>query len=121
MRAAWPGVSVAPARPAAAARIQFGEALRFEVAVQLNGLAPDDVVVECLLDRGTREPTDRRVRQDLTFDGMMTETGEHRFVLELTPELCGQLDYRIRAYPWHRGAHPPLRARDDGLGVGFTR
>ena len=98
MRAAWPGVSLRrldqPPR-----RILFGEAVRIEVAAQLNGLAPGDVVVECLLDRGTREPTDRRVRQDLTFDGTMTETGEHRFVLELAPELCGRLDYRIRAYP----------------------
>jgi len=98
VRAAWPGVSLrrldSPPR-----RIPFGEAVRIEVAAALNGLAPGDVVVECLLDRGEREPTDRGVRQDLAFDGTMTESGEHRFVLELTPELCGRLDYRIRAYP----------------------
>ena len=26
---------------------------------------------------------------------------EQRFVLDLRPELCGRLDYRIRAYPNH--------------------
>ena len=31
----------------------------------------------------------------------MTEQGEHRFVLQITPEMCGKLDYRIRVYPWH--------------------
>ena len=98
VRAAWPGVGLrrldAPPR-----RIRFGETIRIEVAAKLNGLAPGDVVVECLLARGTREPEDRRVRQDLVFDGTMTEAGEHRFVLDLSPELCGRLDYRIRAYP----------------------
>jgi starch phosphorylase len=98
VRAAWPGVHLRrldqPPR-----RILFGDTVRIEVAVKLNGLAPADVVVECLLARGTREPTDRPVRQDLTFDGTMTEAGEHRYVLELAPELCGRLDYRIRAYP----------------------
>jgi starch phosphorylase len=98
VRAAWPGVALRrldqPLR-----RIRFGESLRVEVAAKLNGLVPGDVVVELLLVRGAREPTDRAVREDLTFDGTMTEAGEHRFVLDLAPELCGRLDYRIRAYP----------------------
>ena len=45
MRAAWPQIALrrvdAPKR-----RIGFGESLRFEVSVNLNGLQPDDVVVE---------------------------------------------------------------------------
>jgi starch phosphorylase len=98
VRAAWPGVTLRrldqPPR-----RIRFGDSVRVEVAARLNGLVPGDVVVELLLSRGAREPADRRVRQDLAFDGTMTEAGEHRFVLELSPELCGRLDYRIRAYP----------------------
>jgi starch phosphorylase len=27
--------------------------------------------------------------------------GEHVFTLDLEPELCGKLEYRIRAYPYH--------------------
>jgi starch phosphorylase len=36
-----------------------------------------------------------------------TEKGEHRFVLELSPEYCGKLGYRMRMYPHHeRLTHP---------------
>jgi len=34
-------------------------------------------------------------------EGVRTEKGEHRFVLELSPEHCGKLGYRIRIYPHH--------------------
>jgi starch phosphorylase len=81
--------------------------MRVEVAVHLDGLAHTDVAVELIMNRGAREPHDRRVRHELAHDGTRTERGEHRFVLELAPELCGRLDYRIRAYPRHElFAHP---------------
>ena len=106
VRAGWPGVRLrrldAPRR-----RITFGDSIRVEVAANLNGLAPGDVVVELLLMRGAREPADRRVRHELAFDGTKTDSGEHRYVLDLEPELCGRLDYRIRAYPCHEAlTHP---------------
>jgi starch phosphorylase len=34
--------------------------------------------------------------------------GEQRYTLELAPELCGRLDYRIRVYPWHELLTHPL-------------
>ena len=106
VRAAWPSVSLRRLDDPKM-RIQFGDSLRVEVAASLNGLAPGDVVVELLLARGIGEPEDGRVRYDLAFDGTMTEAGEHRFALELQPELCGRLDYRIRAYPCHEAlTHP---------------
>jgi starch phosphorylase len=106
VRAAWDGVTLrrldAPTK-----RIQFGDSVRVEVAVRLNGLSPSDVVVELLIARGTDEPTDKRVRNELLFDGTMADAGEHRFSLDLQPELCGRLDYRIRAYPCHEAlTHP---------------
>jgi len=30
-----------------------------------------------------------------------TEGGEDQFALQLSPELCGKLEYRIRVYPCH--------------------
>ena len=106
VRAAWPSVSLRRLDDPKM-RIQFGDSLRVEVAASLNGLAAGDVVVELLLARGIGEPEDGRVRYDLAFDGTMTEAGEHRFALELQPELCGRLDYRIRAYPCHEAlTHP---------------
>jgi starch phosphorylase len=100
VRASWPKVAIrrldAPPR-----RIEFGTSLHIEVAVELDGLAPSDVVVELLLEREGPGSREGRVRLELAHDGTRTERGEHRFVLELEPELCGRLDYRIRAYPCH--------------------
>jgi starch phosphorylase len=82
--------------------ISYGEGLRFEVAVYLDGLKPEDVVVELLLGRQTDYDTLRDSRRyRFEWEGVMTEQGEHRFVLQITPEMCGKLEYRIRVYPWH--------------------
>jgi starch phosphorylase len=96
VRAAWPGVSARrldiPER-----RIQFGQSIPIEVAVRLNGLKPDDVVVELLLSRGA----DETHRLALAESGAGPDAGEQRFTLQLKPALCGRLDYEIRVYPKH--------------------
>jgi len=95
VRHAWPRVSVrrldSPRK-----RIAFGDSFRVEVAVMLDGLSPDDVIVEIVMDHRGRQQ-----RFELAAAGTIAETGEQRFMLELTPDLCGQLEYRIRAYPCH--------------------
>jgi glycogen phosphorylase len=107
VRAAWPGVAlrrVDVPQP----RLKFGQSLRLKVAVTLNGLAPEDVVVELLLGVPEYESTEKKPRQyRFAADGAVDGGGKQRFVLELAPEVCGRLDYRIRAYPWHELlAHP---------------
>jgi starch phosphorylase len=102
VRAAWPGVDLRRLDAPKKKKIDFGDAIRIEVGAKLNGLSPSDVVVELLLTRGTSDPMDRRVRHQLAHDGTKTESGDHRFVLELQPELCGRLTYRIRCYPSHK-------------------
>lgn len=100
IRDAWEGVRLyridSPER-----RLKFGGALHIELAVQLNGLRPEDVTVEALVGRPGHIAGGRRVRHyPLTFVG----AGEHntlRYRLELTPELCGKLEYRIRVFPTH--------------------
>lgn len=103
VRAAWPGVSLrrvdAPAK-----RLAFGSSLKVEIAARLNGLAPADVAVEVLL---APSPGAAPVVHALHCAGAATGDGEHRFDCELRPDLCGQLEYRIRAYPAHpRLTHP---------------
>ena len=99
VRAAWPGVAVrrldSPKR-----RIEFGESVPIEIAARLNGLMPGDVMVELLLTR-LYERDQTRDRHELAASGMVADTNEHRFALELKPEVCGKLDYRIRIYPRH--------------------
>jgi len=101
VRSAWHGVT---ARRLDTPRksLRFGEGVQVDIAVDLNGLAPDDVIVEMMLAR--QSPYEKlRQPQRLSFEatGERTAQGEHRFALALTPELCGRLEYSIRVYPCH--------------------
>lgn len=97
---AWPTVSLRridnPLK-----RIPFGDSLRFEVAVQLDGLSPADITVELLMERpGANAKSKPPRRMFLEHQGPISN-GEDLFVLALTPDVCGKIDYRIRAYPHH--------------------
>jgi starch phosphorylase len=102
VRAAWPHVQLRAVnlpQPATA----FGERVRFEVAMKLNGLKPEDVAVELIVANTLREMATQRAAQSYAFtpQGERDANGEHHFALEISPELCGKLEYRIRAYPTH--------------------
>jgi glycogen phosphorylase len=80
----------------------FGQGVRIEIAVQLDGLQPEDVMLELVMGRHTHEPSQKQTAHfRFEAEGTRTEQGEHRFVLELTPEMCGRLEYRVRLYPYH--------------------
>ncbi|NWG87016.1 MAG: alpha-glucan family phosphorylase [Hydrogenophilaceae bacterium] len=99
VRQCWGGVSIrrldAPLK-----RIPFGEAMHIQAAMNLNGLKPEDVRVELLVGRASRggKESDRKVVQ---LQPTKSHGPECEFSLELTPDLCGKLVYRIRAYPHH--------------------
>lgn len=99
IRQAWPGVAIrrldTPAK-----RIEYGANMTLQIAVNLNGLRPEDVHVELLLSRAigkSRHPT--RIPFRFRFQGPLGDGREQLFALDLQPELCGQLDYRVRVYP----------------------
>jgi starch phosphorylase len=99
VRQAWSGVSLRrmdePQK-----RIAFGETLSLKVAASLNGLAPEDVRVEVLMGRASKQGQDR----DLQAVAMIPEGWDGQdslFTLELTPDMCGKLLYRVRVYPYH--------------------
>lgn len=101
VRSAWPGVRLhrldTPER-----RLPFGTSLQVQVAVQLNGLSPEDVTVEALIGRPSPNGdfTRRARHYPLTTAGV-TGNGEMLYTIALTPELCGKLEYRIRIFPSH--------------------
>ncbi|MBC7778633.1 MAG: alpha-glucan family phosphorylase [Proteobacteria bacterium] len=112
VRPAWAGVT-ARRLDQPKKSLRFGEGVQIEVAVQLNGLTPDDVVVELTLARQTQyEKLKQPQRLAFESTGLRTDQGEHRFALDLTPELCGRLEYRIRVYP-----HPALLTPPFELGM----
>lgn len=100
VRAAWDGVTMRrvdePLRT-----LTFGETATIDIAVGLNGLRPDDVTVELVLTRGLRDTIERQQRYELVAGEALAQSGDQRFSLDLRPELCGKLDYRIRMYPRH--------------------
>ena len=100
VEAAWPDVTVRRTKPAPES-IFAGETLPVEVAVNLGGLDPEDVVVECLVGRETEvgEITaweSHRLRPNGKHEG-----AEAIFRLDLPPSLPGMQFYKLRVYPYH--------------------
>ncbi len=101
VRSAWSGVSM-QRRDQVRTEINYGDSLRFEVEIGLNGLSPEDVVVEVLLGFNTRkEPLMSARHYRFEPQGVADEKGLNLFATELQPEQCGNLEYRIRVYPYH--------------------
>ncbi|HYC37303.1 MAG TPA: alpha-glucan family phosphorylase [Usitatibacter sp.] len=102
VRPAWPRVQLRlvgePERS-----MRFGDKVRFTVAARLEGLSPGDVAIELLLCAASRELAGSRTPAThvFTHSNERGDAGEHLFVLDLAPDLCGKLEYRIRAYPFH--------------------
>ena len=100
VRAAWDKVGMR-AHGESLRRIRFGESIRLEVAVVLDGLSPADIVVELLIRRADRPDGKQAVSYRLGHAGPAGNPKEQLFALQLTPELCGKLEYHVRAYPYH--------------------
>lgn len=107
IHAAWDGVALrrmdTPLK-----HIHFGDTVKLEVALKMNGLAPEDVVVELLIRRTTKQDVLDYLHFGFTFLGMSPDGEEHLFALDLSPDLCGRLDYKIRIYPFHELLTHPL-------------
>jgi starch phosphorylase len=99
VRDAWPGVQLRR-MDNPVARIRYGDTIRFEIAAHLGGLKPDDLAIELVFNRpGETRAIKTRcypLRHERLLDG-----DEHLFASELTPDQCGKMEYRVRAYPTH--------------------
>lgn len=100
VRAAWPAVSMRRVDDVQR-RIAFGGSIRFDVAVRLDSLSPSDVAVELLFSRPNANARSRPPHPyRLEYKGTAGD-GESLFSLELTPDVCGKIEYRLRIYPYH--------------------
>ena len=82
--------------------MRYGDKVRFTVAVKSDELKPEDIAVELLITCSISPPPSREPQSHhFSPSGQRNEQGEHLFTLDLAPELCGKLEYRIRAYPYH--------------------
>ncbi len=80
-------------------RLVFGDGFLLRVAAMLDGLDPVDVRVEVLIERPGKP--NRMLNCLCMQDKGKLEDGSTLYELEISPELCGKLDYRVRIYPWH--------------------
>jgi starch phosphorylase len=99
VRHAWNGVSIRRADEPLK-RLGFGDSMDLRVVINLNGLTPEDVRVELLIGRASKDGQDRDLGSQF-FQATSCNGNECEFALELTPEMCGRLLYRIRVYPYH--------------------
>jgi len=99
VRSGWAGVALRRI-DTGPHHIAYGDTLRFELAVKLNGLEPEDVVVELLLGRPGSNSVSNAVRQPLPFQRRL-DNDECLYAMDFTPGLCGRVEYRFRIYPKH--------------------
>jgi len=81
--------------------ILAGQALTIRVAAYLDGLSPDDVLVECLVGRENESGGFARHDAHIFTHAGPGEHGESVFQLDLTPNLAGLQIYKIRMFPFH--------------------
>ena len=81
--------------------LKYGDTLKIQVGVYLNGLDSSDVVVECLVGTAsTHEEFIVHKRIPLKPEGEKIDK-EQTFTLNLEPVLSGLQYYKIRVYPYH--------------------
>ena len=97
----WPRVSIRRVDPSPTAIIS-GDILPIEIAVNLNGLQPEDIYAECLV--GTESEINEFLADNIykMEPGGKTSTGETLFRLNLQSPLPGLQHYKIRIYPYHK-------------------
>ena len=96
----WPKVSVWRV-DSNRSEIRAGEALELRVKTRLNGLHPDDVLVECLVGYESENGEFIRLDSHIFTAETPDESGETQFKLDLNPRLSGLQYYKIRMFPFH--------------------
>jgi starch phosphorylase len=99
VRKYWPGVSMQLV-DSGVEQISTGDSLPLRIKVDLQGLEPNDVKIECLIGR-LKDSGELARHEIFTFTYSGIEGDHHIFELDLSPELPGLNHYRIRMYPYH--------------------
>jgi len=84
------------------------QTLEISVHAYLNGLLPEDVVVECVLGVCKKSSESFAPREKLQFSHQGQEGESQVFTLKLKPSHPGLNHYQIRMYPYHEQLTHPL-------------
>ncbi len=96
----WPKVSAWRADDNRA-EIRSGEPLALRVKARLNGLHPDDMLVECLVGHEAENGEFTKLDSHIFGVESTNDAGETVFKLDLYPRLPGLQYYKIRLFPFH--------------------
>ena len=98
----WPKVSLSRTDKSPS-ELMAGDSLSIEIAVNLNELTADDVVLECIIGTGTETEHDAFHEHEhvkLNPKGKDSD-GRALFGIDLVPPLAGLQFYKLRLYPSH--------------------
>ncbi len=98
IRLHWSGVSMKRTDEISTA-IRHGEKLSIKISAFLNGLSPEDVVIECLI--GNKKQDKARTCDKLSFSFIEKQGDDYLFLLELEPTHPGLNYYKLRMYPYN--------------------
>ena len=100
VREIWPQVNFVDLGPAPTGPVMSGQPVEVRAAIQLAGLNPEDVRVECVIGRiaasGGLEETEVVVLPGTVVDGDVAV-----FAREIVPAQTGRLGYAVRVSPNH--------------------
>ena len=106
VRQYWHTVTIARMDKAPESMI-YGGVLPIQVTTKLEGLDPEDVIVECLVGDENSQG-EFVVEERYHLQHTQQEGSTHTFSLDLQPSECGLKTYQIRIYPHHRNLSHPL-------------
>lgn len=96
----WPQVSIRKTSQLRS-KIQAGNVLPIQLAINLNQLTADDIKVECLVGNTSHEE-EFILHQEYFLQAKETnDQGETIFTLDLCTDLPGLQYFKIRMYPYH--------------------
>ena len=96
----WPNISLRRV-DGGLSEISSGQVFSLRVSARLNGLHPEDVLVECLVGHESENGEFIRLDSHIFTVESHDESGETLFRLDLYPRLPGLQYYKIRMFPFH--------------------
>ena len=101
---AWPNVSLRRTDKSAT-ELMSGDSLKIEIAVNLDELTTEDVILECIIGTGNETDTEHEAfheREHVKLKPKGKDShGQALFGIDLTPPLSGLQFYKLRLYPSH--------------------
>ena len=104
---AWNGVSI-HMDGCVSDRCHWDESVELKVSVALNGLAPDDVRVECLVEPECTGTHTGPGPDAFVLEASGEKDGKTLFKTRIQPPYPGLQTLRLRIYPHHKALTHPL-------------